>query len=213
MAGEHPRAAAAGPRTGHGGDQAAEPVTGAEEELAEGKPAPLAGPAKDEAAAGPPRSPQPGSQQAPEPADSPAARIADPEAARAEVASALGPGAAAPGGPAAAPLPAGPASQSDAGGAAGAVSPEQQRIEAEDRTVLETHGHELDARGPADAEGPAEGDPDGEPVAEQPGSGDVAPEAAAPDTPPADNDAAAASAAGTEPAEPVGITGGGRSRR
>jgi hypothetical protein len=168
-------------------DEAAAPaVTDEQDQLAEGKPAPvaLAAPAKQapkEGATGEPA--EPGSAPG-----SPEPRVSDPDAAKNEVAAGAG-------GAAASPVAA-------AQPAAEEPAPQDKQADAEDRTVLESHGHEVDAQASslaesdsgAVAEGAAEPEADaGTPEAAEP-------EAASPEPP--EPEAATPEAAASEAVEP-----------
>jgi Domain of unknown function (DUF4157) len=196
-------AAGTQPAQGAPGQVSDAPISSEDEQLAEGRPAPLAGPARD-APAG--RQPDGGQQGAPPAtAEAPGAtRISDPAAAQAEVSAAAGAGPAV-GAPAAAPAGGasaaaqGPGAQPDSGGtAAAAPSAEQQRIEDEDRTVLETHANEQEAQAAAGDQGEPSAGGGPEEVAEEAGApAEVEPTGPEPTAPPEAEPAASQQA--TEP--------------
>jgi hypothetical protein len=158
------------------------PVTDEQDQLAEGKPAPvaLAGPEKEPPKEGAGTQPaEPGSAPG-----SPEPRISEPDAAKNEVAAGASGGSG--GAPAVAEQP-----------SAEQPAPEDKKADAEDRTVLESHGHDVDAQASSPAEPEA-----------------AAPEAAAAETPVADQaapeptgaEAPAAEPPTPEPAETAGAT-------
>ncbi|AGB26699.1 hypothetical protein Mycsm_06562 (plasmid) [Mycobacterium sp. JS623] len=183
-------------------EPAAAPVTDEQDQLAEGKPAPvgLKTPEKEppkDAAGGPPA--DPGSAPG-----SPDPRVSEPEAAKNEVAAGASGGSG--GAPAAAEQP----STEEA-------APQDKKADAEDRTVLEAHGHDMEAQAaspaaPNETDGPEAAEAEGaapEPAASEGATAEpaategAAPEPAATSPEPAEQDGVPAESGPSEPATPA----------